>query len=165
MFKFILYITGARLPFSSIAGLLDLMFGIDPADQMSAYDLETWGYHTPQTLGEVFSGGLYDIAHWALGMIGLALWGFVSVMTGFGALGIHIRLGMRRRDGERRRPGRLGGFLWGIVILVGTAKYVIELKEVNVRIMKAIYLMVDNWIRQYQIKLETAILEVDPDRE
>ena len=155
--------TGATLPFSSISALLDLLFGIDPVDQMSGYDLDALGYRTPQTLAEVFSGGIYDIAHWALGMVGLALWGFVSVMTGVGALGIHIRLGMRRRDGERRRRGTLGGVMWGIVILIGTAKYCLQMSFTDDRMLKAIYAMVDNWIRRYQVQLETAILEVDPD--
>jgi hypothetical protein len=31
--------------------------------------------------------------------------------------------------------------------------------------LKAIYTTVDGWIRGYQVKLETAILEVDPDGE
>jgi len=124
VFKLILYLTGATLPFSSISALLDLLFGIDPIDQMSTYDLDTWGYRTPSTLAEVFSGGLGDMAHWALGVVGLALWGFISVMTGIGAFGIHIRLGnWRRRDGERRRRGTWGGIMWGIIILIGTAKY------------------------------------------
>jgi hypothetical protein len=164
VFKFILYLTGAQLPFSSISALLDLLFGIDPADSMSAYDLDSLGYRTPQTLGEVFSGNFYDVAHWALGLVGLALYGFVSVMTGIGALGIHIRLGMRRRDGERRRGGTFGGIMWGIVILVGTAKFISPLPT-NDRIVKAIYAMVDDRIRRYQSKLEMAILEVEPEGE
>lgn len=126
IFKFILYITGASLPLSSISDLLDLLFGIDPVDQMSGFDLDAWGYQTPKTLNEVFFSGWWDAAHWASGVVGLALWGFVSVMTGLGAFGVHLRFGNWRRgggDGERRRRGTMGGIMWGIVILIGTAKY------------------------------------------
>jgi len=87
-------------------------------------------------------------------VVGLALWGFISVMSGLGAFGIHLRLGNRRRDGENRRRGTMGGIMWGIVILIGTAK-----------MLKAIYSRVDTWIRGYQVKLETAILEFDPEGE
>jgi hypothetical protein len=123
-FKFILYLTGASLPFTGISSVLDLLFGIDPIGEMSSFDLDSWGYRPPRTLYEVFFSGIGDAAHWALGVIGLALWGFVSVMTGFGALGIHLRLGnwRRRADGERRRRGTIGGIMWGIVILIGTAR-------------------------------------------
>jgi hypothetical protein len=124
LFKLILYLTGASLPFTSISALLDLLFGIDPIDEMSSFDLDTWGYRPPQSLREVFFDGFGDAAHWALGVIGLALWGFVSVMTGLGAFGIHLRLGGWRRREERRRRGTMGGIMWGIVILVGTAKYI-----------------------------------------
>jgi len=123
IFKFALYVTGATLPFSNISALLDLLFGIDPVDQMSDFDLDAWGYKTPSTLRDVFSGGVWDIAHWILGLVGLAVYGFISVMTGLGAFGIHLRL-WRRRDGERRRRGALGGIMWGIVILIGTVKFV-----------------------------------------
>jgi hypothetical protein len=123
VFKFILYLTGASLPFTRISSILDLFFGIDPIDEMSAFDVDTWGYRPPKTLNDVFFTGIGDAAHWALGVIGLALWGFVSVMTGFGALGIHFRLGnWGRGDRERRRRGTLGGIMWGIVILIGTAR-------------------------------------------
>lgn len=45
-------------------------------------------------------------------------------MTGLGAFGVHLRLGGWRRGREdRRRRGTMGGIMWGIVILVGTAKY------------------------------------------
>ena len=122
IFKFILYLTGASLPFTRISSLLDPLFGIDPVDQMSSFDLDTWGYRPPRTLNEVFFTGFGDAAHWALGVVGLALWGFITLMTGMGAFGIHLRLGYRRRrDGERRR-GTFGGVMWGIVILIGTAK-------------------------------------------
>ncbi len=91
---------------------------------MSSFDLDTWGYRPPQTLKEVFFTGIGDVAHWALGVVGLALWGFVSLMTGLGAFGIHLRLGnWGRRDGERRRRGTMGGIMWGVIILIGTAKY------------------------------------------
>ena len=125
IFKFVLYLTGASLPFTRISSLLDLLFGIDPIDEMSSFDLDSWGYRPPQSLYEVFFSGLGDAAHWALGVIGIALWGFVSVMTGLGAFGIHLRLGnwRRRADGERRRRGTMGAIMWGIVILIGTAKY------------------------------------------
>jgi hypothetical protein len=33
------------------------------------------------------------------------------------------------------------------------------------RMLKAIYNAVDTWIRGYQVRLETAILEVDPEGE
>ena len=122
LFKFILYLTGASLPFTRISSILDLLFGIDPIDAMAGFDLDTWGYRPPKTLKEVFGTGIRDAAHWALGVVGLALWGFVSVMTGIGAFGIHLRL-WRRRDGERRRRGTIGGIMWGIVILIGTARY------------------------------------------
>jgi hypothetical protein len=126
IFKFILYLTGASLPFTRISSLLDLFFGIDPIDQMSGFDLDTWGYRPPRTLKEVFFTGIGDAAHWALGVIGLALWGFVSVMTGLGMFGVRIRLGNWRRrgggDGERRRRATMGGVMWGIIILIGTAK-------------------------------------------
>jgi len=93
---------------------------------MSAIDLDTWGYRPPRTLNEVFFSGFGDAAHWALGIIGLALYGFISLMTGIGAFGIHLRLGNWRRraaDAERRRRGgTLGGIMWGILILIGTAK-------------------------------------------
>jgi hypothetical protein len=126
IFKFVLYLTGASLPFTRISSLLDLLFGIDPIDEMSSFDLDSWGYRPPQSLYEVFFSGLGDAAHWALGVIGLALWGFVSVMTGLGAFGIHLRLGnwRRRGDGERRRRGTMGAIMWGIVILIGTARCV-----------------------------------------
>lgn len=92
---------------------------------MSSIDLDSWGYRPPQTLYEVFFSGLGDAAHWALGVVGLALWGFISVMTGLGAFGIHLRLGnwRRRADGERRRRGTMGAIMWGIVILIGTARF------------------------------------------
>lgn len=92
---------------------------------MSGFDLDAWGYRPPRTLNEVFFMGIGDAAHWSLGVVGLALWGFVSFMTGIGAFGIHLRFGNRRRrgDGERRRRGTAGGIIWGIVILIGTAKY------------------------------------------
>jgi hypothetical protein len=134
IFKFVLYLTGASLPFTNISALLDLLFGIDPVDEMSSFDLDNLGYRPPQSLQEVFFSGIGDIAHWILGLIGLALWGFVSVMTGFGAFGIHLRLGnwRRRRDGERpRRPGTMGGIMWGIVILIGTAKYSPDFGDLN----------------------------------
>jgi hypothetical protein len=92
---------------------------------MSGFDLDTWDYRPPKTLNEVFFKGVGDAAHWALGVVGLALWGFVSLMTGLGAFGIHLRFGNRggRRDGEgRRRGGTMGGIMWGIIILIGTAK-------------------------------------------
>jgi hypothetical protein len=129
IFKFILYLTGASLPLTRISSLLDFLFGIDPINQMSSFDLDTWGYHPPQTLYEVFFSGIGDAAHWALGVVGLSLWGFISLMTGFGALGIHLRLGnwRRREEGERRRRGTVGGIMWGIIILIGTAKYFSEL--------------------------------------
>lgn len=129
IFKFILYLTGASLPLTRISSLLDLLFGIDPINQMSSFDLDTWGYRPPQTLYEVFFSGIGDAAHWALGVVGLSLWGFISLMTGFGALGIHLRFGnwRRREDGERRRRGTVGGIMWGIIILIGTAKYFSEL--------------------------------------
>jgi len=127
LFKFVLYLTGASLPFTRISSLLDLLFGIDPIDEMSSFDLDSWGYRPPQSLHEVFFSGLGDAAHWALGVIGLALWGFVSVMTGLGAFGIHLRLGNWRRRGEagerRRRGGTMGAVMWGIVILIGTARF------------------------------------------
>jgi hypothetical protein len=122
IFKFILYLTGATLPFTKISSLLDLLFGIDPIDEMSSIDLDTWGYRPPQTLNEVFFSGFGDAAHWALGVIGLALYGFVSVMAGMGAFGVHLRLGNWRRRQDRRRVGTLAGIMWGIVILVGTSK-------------------------------------------
>jgi hypothetical protein len=167
IFKFILYITGTSLPFTRISSILDLLFGIDPIDQMSAFDLDAWGYLPPRTLDEVFFTGMGDAAHWAFGVIGLALWGFVSVMTGLGALGIHVRFGnWRRRNGERRRRGTLGGIMWGIVILIGTAKYPpIQIRPSESRMLKAIYSAVHNWIQRYQAKVETAILEVDPEGE
>jgi len=90
---------------------------------MSSFDLDSWDYRPPQTLREVFFDGFGDAAHWALGVMGLALWGFVSVMTGLGAFGVHLRLGGWRRREDRRRRGTMGGIMWGIVILVGTAKY------------------------------------------
>jgi hypothetical protein len=96
---------------------------------MSGFDLDAWGYQTPKTLNEVFFSGWWDAAHWALGVIGLALWGFVSVMSGLGVFGVHLRFGNWRRrggDGERRRPGTMGGIMWGIVILIGTAKYAMK---------------------------------------
>ena len=125
IFKFVLYLTGATLPFTRISSILDLLFGIDPIGELSSFDIDTWGYRPPKTLGEVFYTGIGDAAHWALGIIGLALWGFVSVMTGLGAFGIHIPIVNRRRrgDGERRRRGTMGGIMWGIIILVGTARY------------------------------------------
>ena len=45
-------------------------------------------------------------------------------MTGLGAFGVHLRLGVwrRGRGEDRRRRGTMGGIMWGIVILVGTAK-------------------------------------------
>jgi hypothetical protein len=96
---------------------------------MSSFDLDTWGYRPPQTLKEVFFTGIGDAGHWALGVVGLSLWGFISLMTGFGAFGIHIRLGnwRRRGDGERRRRGTMGGIMWGIIILIGTAKYIFSI--------------------------------------
>jgi len=100
-----------------------LFFGIDPIDEMSSIDLDTWGYRPPKTLNEVFFSGFGDAAHWALGVVGLALYGFVSFMTGMGALGIHFRLGnWRRRQGDRRRVATMGGIMWGIVVLIGTLK-------------------------------------------
>ena len=92
---------------------------------MSSFDLDSWGYRPPKTLKEVFFTGIGDAAHWALGVVGLALWGFISVMTGLGAFGVHLRLGARRRrgEGDRGRRGTLGGIMWGIVILIGTARY------------------------------------------
>lgn len=126
IFKLILYLTGASLPFTRISSILDLLFGIDPVDEMSSIDLDTWGYRPPRTLKEVFFTGIGDAAHWALGVVGLALWGFITLMTGMGALGINIRFTPRRRraDGERRRGGTFGGIMWGIIILIGTARYV-----------------------------------------
>jgi hypothetical protein len=93
---------------------------------MSSFDLDTLGYRPPRTLNEVFFSGIGDAAHWALGIVGLALWGFISVMTGVGAFGIHLRLGnwRRRGEGERRGGGTVGGIMWGIIILIGTAKFV-----------------------------------------
>ena len=122
MFKLLLYLTGASLPFTSISSLLDLIFGIDPIDQMSSFDLDSWGYRPPQTLYEVFFSGIGDIAHWALGLIGLALYGFISFMAGIGAFGIHLRFGNWRRRGDGTRRGTMGAIMWGIVILIGTAK-------------------------------------------
>jgi hypothetical protein len=125
IFKFTLYLTGASLPFTKISALLDLIFGIDPIDEMSGFDLDSWNYRPPQTLNEVFFNGIGDAAHWALGVVGLALYGFISVMAGLGAFGIHIRFGnwRRRGEGENRRRGTMGGIMWGIIILIGTAKY------------------------------------------
>ena len=90
-------------------------------------------------------------------------------MTGLGAFGIHLRFGnwRRRGDGERRRRGTLGGIMWGIVILIGTARYC-DVRGGGLtdgRMLKAIYTAVDKWIRGYQVRLETAILEVDPEGE
>jgi hypothetical protein len=101
---------------------------------MSGFDLDTWDYRPPKTLNEVFFKGVGDAAHWALGVVGLALWGFISVMTGLGAFGIHLRLGNRgrRRDGERRRRGTMGGVMWGIIILIGTAKQVLKIVSLTV---------------------------------
>jgi len=91
---------------------------------MSSIDLDTWGYRPPQTLNEVFFSGIGDAAHWALGVVGLGIYGFVSVMAGMGAFGVHLRLGNWRRREDRRRVGTMAGIMWGIVILVGTAKSV-----------------------------------------
>ena len=111
------------MPFTKISSILDLLFGIDPIDEMSSIDLDTWDYQPPKTLKEVFFSGFADAAHWALGVVGLALYGFVSFMTGMGALGIHLRFGnWRRRQGDRRRVGTMGGIMWGIVVLIGTLK-------------------------------------------
>ena len=117
---------------TKISSILDLLFGIDPIDQLSSFDLDTWGYRPPKSLHEVFFSGIGDAAHWALGVVGLALWGFISVMTGFGAFGIHLRFGNRGRrpaDGERRRRGTIGGVMWGVIILIGTARYEISPPE------------------------------------
>jgi hypothetical protein len=165
LFKFALYLTGATLPFSGISALLDFFYGIDPADQMSGFDIDKLGYKTPTTLAEVFSGGIGDLAHWVLGLVGIALYGFVSVMSGIGTFGIHIRLGAWRRDGERRRRGTIGGIMWGIIILIGTAKWPSSMFPADCRTLRAIYVAVDTWIRKYQAKAETAILEVDADGE